>query len=169
MSAGHLTRRIRAWVALFIVALVLSGLTAFPLQSELEFLVRITGADAAGHPEGGLHSWLLTVRDGLRETYAKYPWLGYGTDWLAFAHLVIAVFFIGPFRDPVRNVWIIHAGLLACAGVVILAFIAGPLRGIPFYWRLVDSSFGFFGALPLWHVLRMTRKLQALSGRDLPA
>jgi hypothetical protein len=33
-----------------------------------------------------------------------HPWLAYGTDWLAFAHIVIAVFFIGPFVDPVQNI-----------------------------------------------------------------
>ena len=151
-------RRIRLWIAFFIVALVLSGATAFPLQTELELLTRWMGADAPGHPEGGLHWWLRTVRDGLAAIYAKYPWLGYGTDWLAFAHIVIAVFFIGPWRDPVRNVWIIQSGLLACAGVIVLALVCGPIRGIPFYWQLIDCSFGVFGALPLWHVLRLTRR-----------
>jgi hypothetical protein len=29
-----------------------------------------------------------------------YPFLAYGTDWLAFAHIVIAVFFIGPLVKP---------------------------------------------------------------------
>ncbi|SCF41963.1 hypothetical protein [Micromonospora mirobrigensis] len=32
----------------------------------------------------------------------------YGTDWLAFAHLVLAVAFWGPLRDPVRNVWVVQ-------------------------------------------------------------
>jgi hypothetical protein len=166
MSAETLRRRIRCWVAFFIFALVVSGLTAFPLQTELELLVSATGADAAGHAEGGLHWWLLTVRNGLSATYGKYPWLAYGTDWLAFAHIVIGVFFIGPYRDPVRNVWVIQAGLIACLGVVILAFTAGPVRGIPFYWRVIDSAFGILGALPLWHVLRMIRRLEELSGKD---
>ena len=26
-----------------------------------------------------------------------------------------------------------------------LAFIAGPIRGITFYWQLIDCSFGVFG------------------------
>ena len=41
-------------------------------------------------------------------------------------------------------------GMIACAGVVPLALIAGPLRGIPFPWRLIDCSFGIFGFVPLW-------------------
>ena len=68
---------------------------------------------------------------------------GLGTDWLAFGHLVIALFFVGPWRHPVANAWVLKAGLVACAGVIPLALICGPLRGIPFYWRLIDCSFVF--------------------------
>ncbi len=57
--------------------------------------------------------WILTVRDGLQESYARHPWLAYGTDWLAFAHFVIALFFIGSFIDPARNVWVLQAGIMA--------------------------------------------------------
>lgn len=44
---------------------------------------------------------------GLTAAYAAYPYLGYGTDWLAFGHLSIAVAFWGPYREPVRNVWVL--------------------------------------------------------------
>jgi hypothetical protein len=81
-------------------------------------------------------------------TNAHYPFLAYGTDWLAFAHLVIAVAFIGPYFDPIRNKWVITFGLIACVGVIPLALIAGPIRGIPFGWRLIDCSFGVCGAIP---------------------
>ena len=40
-------------------------------------------------------------------------------------------------------------GLIACAGVIPLALIAGPVRGIPVYWRLIDCSFGIVGCVPL--------------------
>lgn len=93
--------------------------------------------------------WIKRVYDGLSTTNAHYPFLAYGTDWLAFAHLVIAVAFIGPYIDPVRNKWVITFGLIACAGVIPLAFIAGHLRGIPVGWRLIDSSFGVLGSIPL--------------------
>ena len=56
-------------------------------------------------------------------------------DWLAFAHLVIAVAFLSPFIDPVRNKWIIAFGWIACGGVIPLALIAGHIRGIPIAWR----------------------------------
>jgi hypothetical protein len=92
---------------------------------------------------------MVKVRNGIRDTNAAYPFMAYGTDWLAFAHIVIAVFFIGALIDPVRNVWVIHAGMIACVLTVVLAMSCGPIRGIPFYWTLIDSSFGVFGLVPL--------------------
>lgn len=85
--------RFRAVLGLFIAGLVLSGVTAFPLLHELRVLSHLLGVDAATHANG-LTFWILTVRDGLEHTYAAYPWIAYGTDWLAFGHLVIAAFFI---------------------------------------------------------------------------
>ena len=40
------------------------------------------------------------------------------------------------------------------------AFIAGAVRGIPLYWRLVDCLFGFAGGLVLLFCYRDIRKLQ---------
>jgi len=149
-QTNHL-RRIRIWLGVFIVGLVLSGLTAFPLAAELRWL------DATLHAgwveqtarASGLPAWIDRVNDAIAETDASHPFLAYGTDWLAFAHLVIAVAFIGPFIDPVRNKWVVTFGLIACAGVVPLALIAGQVRGIPFAWRLIDCSFGLVGCIPL--------------------
>ena len=143
--------RIRLYLALFILGLVLSGLTAFPLQLETQTLARLLGIPDHAPPSNytGLQFWIATVRDALRDTYAKYPFIAYGTDWLAFAHLVLAILFLGPWRDPVRNLWVIDFGLIACAAVIPLALIAGPLRGIPLYWSLIDCSFGLVGAIPL--------------------
>lgn len=154
--------QIRCSVSFFILGLALSGITAFPLLHELNLLCTLLGVGDVPVPEGhtGLVWWILRVRQGLRETDAAYPFLAYGTDWLAFGHLVIALFFIGPWIDPVRNRWCLHAGLIACAGVIPLALICGPLRGIPFYWRCIDCSFGVFGCLPLWIVLRLTDRLE---------
>jgi hypothetical protein len=149
-EANHL-RRIRLWLGVFIAGLMLSGLTAFPLVTELRWL---DGALHANWIEQlaqsiGLLLWIGRVNEALAETGARYPFLAYGTDWLAFAHLVIAVAFIGPFIDPVRNKWVITFGLIACAGVIPLALIAGEVRGIPLAWRLIDCSFGIVGSVPL--------------------
>jgi hypothetical protein len=34
--------------------------------------------------------------------------------------------------------------------VIPWALIFGAVRGIPFWWRLIDCSFGIFGFIPLW-------------------
>ena len=155
-------RRFRGVLGLFILALIVSGVTAFPLQRELAVMATIRGLErvAASDASSGFDRWILTVRDGLHESYARYPWLAYGTDWLAFAHIIIAVFFIGPLLDPVRNVWVLQAGIIACVLVVPLALICGEIRQIPFGWRLIDCSFGVFGAIPLYYCLRLTRLLE---------
>lgn len=161
MTRTRLLRRYRLVLLLFIVGLGVSGLTAFPLLREMQVLCDWLGVRGATSADGheGLRRWVLTVRWGLEEMYAAHPWIAYGTDWLAFAHLVLAVFFIGPMRDPVRNVWVLHAGLAACILVLPLALLCGPLRGIPFGWRLIDCSFGMLGAVPLVHCLVLTRRL----------
>jgi hypothetical protein len=150
-TAARIRRRIRRLLMLFVVGLVLSGLTAFPLLAELRVLCSILGIDASASPHSyaGLRYWIATVAAGLQETYARYPFVAYGTDWLAFAHLVIAVAFVGPIRDPVRNVWVVTLGIIACLLVIPMALVAGYIREIPLYWRLIDCSFGVFGAVPL--------------------
>jgi hypothetical protein len=62
---------------------------------------------------------------------------------------VIAVAFIGVLRNPVRNKWIIEFGIVACVMVFPLALVAGVVRGIPIWWRLIDCSFGVVGLVPL--------------------
>jgi hypothetical protein len=96
------------------------------------------------------------------ESYGKYPFLAYGTDWLAFAHMVIAVVFIGPLRDPVRNIWVIEFGMIACVGVFPLAFIAGSIREIPFFWQLIDCSFGIVGGILLYWCYRKIKQMEMM-------
>lgn len=163
-SEAGILARLRVVLGLFILGLVVSGVTAFPLLREVELIASTRGlaehANAAA--VSGFDHWILIVRDGLRESYGKYPWIAYGTDWLAFAHLIIAVFFIGPFVDPARNVWVLRAGVIACTAVVPLALVCGSIRGIPLGWRLIDCSFGVLGVIPLLYCLRLTRRLEAL-------
>ena len=150
---------------LFIAGLVLSGVTAFPLLLELKILVNLLGAGGAQSPQGysGLTFWILTVRHGLEHTYSQYPWVAYGTDWLAFGHIVIAMFFIGPLIRPATGRATIYTGIAACLGVIPLAMICGPIRGIPLYWRLIDCSFGVLGILPLIYCLRLIPRIETKS------
>ena len=152
--------RLRWVLGFFIFALVLSGITAFPLKHELEQIAAMRGLEQAPTATNGFDHWILIVRDGLRESYAQYPWLAYGTDWLAFAHIIIAIFFIGPLIDPVRNIWVLRAGVIACVLVIPLALICGYIRQLPLGWRIIDCSFGVFGVIPLYYCLRLTRRIE---------
>ncbi|MGW7365307.1 hypothetical protein ACWGI8_18150 [Streptomyces sp. NPDC054841] len=160
-----LLRRIRVWLAVFIVCLVLSGLTAFPLVTELHLVhdALTSWASPVADAFPALLEWIERVRAGADVAGERYPFLLYGTDWLAFAHLVIAVAFYGPYRDPVRNIWVIEFGMIACAGIIPLALICGPIRGIPFWWTVIDMSFGVFGVIPLLVVRRMIKRLEGLT------
>src|ERR1700761_6972729 len=150
MSPASLLRSIRVWLAIVILGLFVSGVTAFPLQHELDFVVRIAAHFHLAEHAPALNDWLLRVARPLPATTARYPFLASGTDWLAFAHVVLAILFVGPYLDPVRNKWVVTFGLICSVGVFFLALIAGPIRGIPFYWRLIDCSFGVVcGAISL--------------------
>jgi hypothetical protein len=142
-----LEKQVRLLLVIFIVFLVLSGITAFPIESELciaNILVQKIGFSTA------FSDWMRITHTGIKETNLRYPFISYGTDWLAFAHLMIAVAFIGPLRDPVKNIWIVDFGIISCVTIFPFALICGPIRGIPFYWQIIDCSFGFFGGILLY-------------------
>lgn len=160
MNEKQLKTRIRIWLVLFIVGLALSGITAFPIETELAFLSRHSGALPAA-----MANWINSVYLAVKNTNKNYPYLSYGTDWLAFGHLVIATVFIGPLKDPVKNIWVLQFGMIACVMVFPLAFIAGPIRGIPFFWRLIDCCFGLFGIIPLYICYSSIKKLETIEKR----
>lgn len=162
-----LRRRIRFVTWVFIAGLVVSGATAIPLQWELDLTARALGiADFSSEKAtAGPAKWLLKVRDALHETNTKYPFIAYGTDWLAFGHFVVALAFVGALRDPLRNIWLYPFGMMACVLVVPYALVFGALRGIPIGWRLIDCSFGVFGFVPLWLCHRWAGELAGESSR----
>jgi hypothetical protein len=159
-----LQRRIRYLLVFFMCALAVSGLTAIPLQWELGLLMPVIAKTA----QMGIHfpafsQWIVRINDALQNGYGQYPFLAYGTDWLAFGHVAIALAFIGPLRDPVKNIWVIEFGMIACLLVIPWTLMFGGLREIPFFWQLIDMSFGILGILPLWvarqSVLRLRSEL----------
>lgn len=150
-----LLTKIRLLILFFIVALILSGITAFPVETELRWLL-IHDNLIPSFAE----KWIQDVFIAIAETNAKYPMLAYGFDWLAFAHIVIAMAFIGPLKDPVKNKWIIDWAILACFAVIPLAFIAGPIRQIPLFHIIIDCSFGIIGLIPLFICKRWINQLE---------
>ena len=157
MKPHILLRRIRLCIWIIIIGLLLSGITAFPLETELTLLKEQLSMN------NPFYFWIDTIDNALKITNRQFPYLAYGTDWLAFAHIVIAVAFIGPLKDPVKNIWVIEFGMIACAMIFPLAFIAGAVRRIPIYWRLIDCTFGLIGFFPLYYCRRSILKLSNIS------
>ena len=156
-EAPQILRRIRILIAFVIFGIVISGVTAFPLVYEVDILHAWTSASPLPQP---IKDWVAKVHEGLHATAEAYPFLHYGTDWLAFGHIVIALFFVAPFMDPARNVSVIRLGQIACVLVIPTALICGQIRGIPLWWRAIDCAFGVFGFLPLWYADRLIRQLE---------
>ncbi len=145
-------------LAIVAFGLFVSGVTIWPAVWELKTAVGLVWGNAA--PTGTIHRFLLEVLSAIESVKAEHPFLLYAGDWLAFAHIVLAILFAGAARDPVRNVWIVQCGLVMCLGVPVLAAICVPLRGLPWQWFLVDSAFAPAAGLPLWIALRDIRRAQ---------
>jgi len=96
----------------------------------------------------GFTHCVLKVREGLDNTYQSYSFIGYGTDWLAFGHIVISLFFTLPVQDPIRYSGVIKIGMISCILVIPLALICGEIRDIPLAWRIIDCLFGLL-CLPI--------------------
>jgi hypothetical protein len=157
LSETTLRYRIRVWTLFFIAALFVSGITAIPLQPELDFLVQTF---AQGDPPSALGSWLLHIHAAIIDVSTRWPFLALGTDWLAFGHIVIGLGFIGLLRDPIRNEWLVTWGMIACLLVIPWAWGFGLARHIPWGWRLVDSSFGVGGMVPLLLIRSYVQELK---------
>jgi hypothetical protein len=141
-------------------ALIISGVTAMPVETELGWLLQTL-------PQGNsLYSWLLKVYQAIVITNTTYPFVAYGFDWLAFAHIVIALAFIGILRNPVRNIWIIEWAMLCCIAIIPFAFTVAPFRHIPIGWTIIDCLFGVVGIMPLYYCRILIKKLEKLEEED---
>ena len=155
MKKNSSLQTIKRLLLLFMVALFISGLTAIPVDAQLTFLLKQL-------PQGSaFYSWIEKVLLAYREVNQQHPFLLYGYDWLAFAHFVLAILFVGPYKDPIKNIWVIQFGMIASMLVIPYAFIAGHFRSIPLGWRLIDCSFGVFGLVLLWIIYTSIQKLQS--------
>lgn len=153
---NKLKERIKLCILIVIIGLFLSGITAFPIETQLAWFVK-------HQPELNptLSLWLNKVYTGIKNTNNQYPFISYGTDWLAFAHVMLAVLFIGPLVNPVRNVWVVQFGIIAALAIFPLAFIAGTIRSIPFFWQCIDCSFGVVTLAILLPCYRWIKQLEA--------
>lgn len=148
-------------MAIVIAGLFIGGVTAFPLETEIGWLI-----NNMHMLPNAVQTWLSSIYLALHNTNNQYPYLAYGTDWLAFAHLVLAVLFIGPYRHPVKNSWVIQFGMIASIAIFPLAFIAGGVRDIPVFWQIIDCSFGIICMLPLYVAYKNINELTALYAKQ---
>jgi len=161
----HLAQ-VRLILAAFSLALILSGITAiFPLEG-LRLLAPLYEPGSVLHrlwPE--MAAWLALVRTGLVDVSANYPFLLYGYDWLAFGHFIIAIPFLIALRDPLSNAWVVPFGIAACLLVLPHAILFGAIRGIPLFWRLVDTLFGIGGLVLLLIIRNRLHHLSSATSR----
>ncbi|MBA3665170.1 MAG: hypothetical protein H0W61_13305 [Bacteroidetes bacterium] len=146
------TTKLKRVLLCFILLLVISGLTAFPVRTEIDFLIKHIGSFPPA-----LQEWIKHLKSSIDATPDV---ILYGTDWLAFAHIVIAMFFIPVYLDPVKYKLNVIVGMIACLGVFPLAFICGPIRGIPFFHQLIDCSFGLGGIALLFWVYTLINQIE---------
>jgi hypothetical protein len=145
-------KTIKTHIILFVIILMISGITAFPIQTEIDFMY----AHLKNFPIE-LHDWITRLYHNIHSTPDV---MFYGTDWLAFAHIIIGLFFVPVYIDPVKHKANLYVGMAACLMIFPLAFICGPIRDIPFFHQLIDCSFGMIGILYLYFILRKVNKLQ---------
>ncbi len=153
----------RAKLMLGIVAggLFISGITVWPAVPGLQFGQQILGR--FGFEDSQLYSFSAQILASLQAVASDHPQILYGYDWLAFAHIVLAILFAGAIRDPVRNKWIIECGLIMCLLVPVLAATCIPLRQIPWFWFWIDFAFAPAAAVPLAIALCDVRRVEKAS------
>jgi hypothetical protein len=162
MDTSRTLTHARIWLILFSAALIASGTTAIFAREGLRLLGPLYAQGSLLQHWPSMAEWLSLVHQAVEETYDKYPFLAYGYDWLAFGHFIISIPFLIAIRDPLRHSWVITYGIAACLAVLPFAILFGAIRGIPMFWRGVDTLFGI-GGLAVLLVLR--RQMRALDAR----
>ncbi len=156
-ASVKLRRKIKTSIIIIIIGLLLNGISAIPLRAELNFLL----SNQSILPDF-LHNWFMYVNKGVTETSNHYRFMRYGFDWLAFAHLLIAIAFLGPLRDPVKNEWIITWGLIISALSVLIALGWERVREIPLWWSCIDAAIGLVSFIILWLCSRWIKELKTM-------
>lgn len=151
----NLENKINIAIWITIVGLVLNGLTAFALHTELNIILHFKSL----LPQS-IYDWLFTVRQAVITAGQEYPFMLYGYDWLGFAHLFIAIAFFGPLKDPVKNEWVIKFGMIVSALTVFISLFYERIRDIPFIWSLIDAAIGLAAFIILFLCYRWIIKLK---------
>lgn len=164
MNTTRALTHAKIWLILFSTALIISGITAIFAREGLRLLSPLFAQGSTlQFLWPSMAEWLSLVYRAIEETYDKYPFIAYGYDWLAFGHFIIAIPFMLAVGDPRRYSWVINYGIIACLSVIPFAIIFGAIRGIPLFWRVVDTLFGIGGLLVLLILRKQLRSLDSSS------
>ena len=158
---AQLRQKIKLTIIVTIIGLLLNGISALPLRAELNIL--LSNPDALSD---FLRDWWLYVNKGVHETSSKYNFMRYGFDWLGFAHLLIAIAFIGPLKDPVKNEWVIQWGMIASALSVVMALCWERVRDIPLWWSFIDAAIAIAAFIILWFCNKWVQELKTINQRS---
>jgi hypothetical protein len=151
-------QKVKLLILVFIISLVGVGISVFPITTILDVLNPYLSSN---YPESTLTHFLLSITNALNYNNQHYPFMLYTLDWLAYAHIMIALVFIGPLREPVKNIWVIEFGILACLLTLPAIFVFGYKSQIPLWWSCIDCSFGLIGALLLIYTKQLVKKLDS--------
>lgn len=154
----NLENKINIAIWITIVGLVLNGLTAFALHTELNIILHFNSL----LPQS-MYDWLFTVRQAVIDAEQEYPFMLYGYDWLGFAHLFIAIAFFGPLKDPVKNEWVVKFGMIVSALTVFISLFYERIREIPFFWSLIDAVIGLAAFIILFFCYKWIGKLKKVT------
>lgn len=149
-------KQVKALIVVLAAGLFLSGVTAIPLEWELGLLNKWFD-----------NGWIDQVNDAVVYTNQEMPFMAYGTDWLAFAHVILAILVIGTFRRPEEHRWIFQFGMIASVLILPVAGFFGELRGIPWGWRLIDMSFALVAFPMFWYVERWVKSVRVNDAREI--
>lgn len=163
MAGQERTRTVvRLYLALFLLVILFGLHTVVFVESETALMAEYVGKGTMVETIWpGFSAWIEHLHTAFALTYTSFPVVAYCMDWLAYVCIVLAIFVLGAIRDPVRNIWIVKAFIIGCALAFLLPLIMGPVRGIPVFWRWIDSSFGALGFLFLLLPYRLIRRLEA--------
>jgi len=163
IDSQKIKRRIRVLLIVFIIGLAFGCQIVLFVTPQLAWLNNNFGPGTRINQYfPNLSAWINHLYEGITETYRKYPFVAYCMDWLAFAQLAFIIFFIGAIIDPIRNIWIIKSGMVICVLHILLAFGGGGLRGVPFFWQLLDSIFGILGLIVLYLAYKNIKHLEKI-------
>ncbi len=155
---------IRVCLSLFFVGLVFGLHTVVFVRAETTWMADRFGRGTFVEERWPtVAAWFEHLHIAFATTYTTYPVIAYCMDWLGYACIVLAVLMVGAIKDPVRNIWIVQAFMVGCTIAFVMPLVMGPLRGIPLFWRLIDSSFGLVGFFLLLLPYRLIRGLEASS------